>query len=76
VQVVTSTRNEVGAKNRKDVKRLTPMDYSNAGVLGIYDWSAKERQAHDKIMENYRRYLMRLCTISHEVVGLTSKESE
>jgi hypothetical protein len=52
------------------------MDYSNAGVLGIYDWSAKERQAHDKIMENYRRYLMRLCTISHEVVGLTSKESE
>lgn len=76
MQVATSTQNEIGAKNRKDVKRLTPMDYSKVGILRIYDWSAREREAHDKIMERYRRYLMKLCTLSNEVVGLTSTESE
>ena len=76
MQVAASTQNEIGAKNRKDVKRLTLMDYSKAGILGIYDWSAKEREAHDKIMKNYRRYLMKLCTLSHDVMGLTSTESE
>jgi len=76
MQVTASTQNEIRTKDRKDVKRLTLMDYSEAGILGIYDWSAKEREAHDKIMENYRRYLMKLCTLSHEVVGLPSMESE
>lgn len=76
MQVAASTQNEIGAKNGKDVKRLTPMDYSKVGILGIYDWSAKEREAHDKIIENYRRYLMKLCTLSHQVIGLTSTESE
>ena len=76
MQVATSTQNEIGAKNRKEVKRLTLMDYSKAGILGIYDRSAKEREAHDKIMENYRRCLIKLCTLSREVIGLTSTESE
>jgi hypothetical protein len=76
VQVAASTQNQIGAKNSKDVKRLTVMDYSKAGIVGIYDWSTKERESHDKIMENYRRYLMKLCNLSHEVMGLPSVESE
>jgi hypothetical protein len=55
---------------------LTPVDYSDAGILKLYDWSVKEREAHDKIMENYRRYLMKLCSVSHEIVGLPSAEDE
>ncbi len=48
-------------------KRLTPTDYANAGILKGYDKSAKEREAHDKYMEKYRLYLMKLCTESDEV---------
>ena len=76
MQVAASTQNQIGARNSKDVKRLTLMDCSEARILGIYDWSAKERESHDKIMENYRRYLMKLCNLSHEVVGLLRVESE
>ena len=47
-------------------KRLTPSDYANAGILKIYDRSAKEREAHDKLMEKYRLYLMKLCAESNE----------
>jgi hypothetical protein len=47
-------------------KRLTPMDYANAGILKAYDRSAEEREAHDKYMEKYRLYLMRLCKESND----------
>jgi hypothetical protein len=76
VQVATSSQNEIGLRNRKPGRRLTPVDYSDAGILKLYDWSVKEREAHDKIMENYRRYLMKLCSLSHETVGLPSAEDE
>ena len=76
MQVATSTQNEVEAKARRDVKPLTPTDYSKAGILKPYDRSAKEREAHDKIMEKYRRYLMKLCTLSNEVIGPPIVESE
>jgi hypothetical protein len=76
VQATTQTRNEVNANVRREVKRLTPLDYSNAGILKSYDWSVKEREAHDKIMEKYRQYLMKLCTLSHEITGLPNEESE
>jgi len=52
--------------NDKDVKRLTLMDYSKAGILGIYDKSVKERIAHDKLMAYYRKYLVKLCELSSE----------
>jgi hypothetical protein len=49
-------------------KRLTPMDYANVGILKGYDKSAKDREAHDKYMEKYRLYLMKLCTESDGLV--------
>jgi hypothetical protein len=76
MQVATSSQNELSLRNRKPGKRLTPVDYSVAGILKLYDWSVKEREAHDKTMENYRRYLMKLCSLSHEIVGLPSAEDE
>jgi hypothetical protein len=76
VQVAESAQSEIETRNGKSVKRLTRTDYSKAGILGIYDWTPKEREAHDKAMENYRRYLIKLCTLSHEVVGSPSEESE
>jgi hypothetical protein len=48
-------------------KRLTPTDYANVGILKGYDRSPKEREAHDKYMEKYRLYLMKLCTESNEL---------
>jgi hypothetical protein len=55
-------------------KRLTPVDYSNLGIVKLYDWSVKDREAHDREMADYRRYLMKLCTLSREVAGATSAE--
>jgi hypothetical protein len=76
VQAATHTPNEAGDKARKEVKRLTPMDYSKIGILKPYDWSVKEREAHDKIMEKYRQYLMKLCALSRELRGPSSLEGE
>ncbi|XES78483.1 MAG: hypothetical protein ACBZ72_06315 [Candidatus Bathyarchaeia archaeon] len=57
-------------------KRLTPDDYSNAGILKLYDWSVKGREAHDKEMVKYRQYLMKLCKISHDVeASINHKET-
>ncbi len=56
-----------GKFQRPVTKRLTPADYSQAGILKSYDWSVAEREAHDKDMEKYRTYLMKLCSLSHEV---------
>ena len=44
------------------------MDYANVGILKGYDKSAKDREAHDKYMEKYRLYLMKLCTESDGLV--------
>ena len=52
----------------KGSNRLTSMDYSNAGILKGYDKSAKDREAHDKYMEKYRLYLMKLCIESDGLV--------
>ncbi len=49
------------------IKRLTPADYSQAGILKYYDWSVSEREAHDQDMEKYRIYLMKICRLSHEL---------
>lgn len=62
MQVTASTQNENKTSDRKDVKRLTMTAYLDAGILGTYDLSVKERESHDEMMENYRRYLMKLCT--------------
>jgi predicted nucleic acid-binding protein len=74
MQVTESTQNENNSRDRKDVKRLPLSAYIDAGILGTYDSSVKEREAHDKIMENYRRYLMKLCTLSNEAEVLPSME--
>jgi hypothetical protein len=77
MQVVTSSlsaQNEIGNKYQKDVRRLTPLDYSKAGLVKPYDWSVKDREAHDKEMEKYRQYLMKLCTLSHVIEGSSSKK--
>ena len=54
-------------------KRLTSSDYANAGIFKLYDRSVKEREAHDKLMEKYRLYLMKLCAESN---GLNIQECE
>jgi hypothetical protein len=70
----TATSKEVvSEKAHREAKRLTPMDYSKIGILKLYDWSVKEREAHDKMMQKYREYLMKL---SKEVSRPTSLESE
>jgi len=64
-------------ENKNDpntTKRLTPTDYAKAGIRKLYDWSVKDREAHDREMEKYRQYLMKLCSMSHEVAGTTCKE--
>jgi hypothetical protein len=55
-------------RSRRDTKRerLTPLDYSKAGILKAYDWSVKDRENHDREMEKYREYLMKLCSLSHQ----------
>jgi hypothetical protein len=74
MQVATPAPKGVAAeKTRREVKRLTPLDYSKMGLVKLYDWSVKEREAHDKIMEKYREYLMRL---SKEASRPRSLESE
>ncbi len=56
-----------GKPRKESSKRLTPEDYSKVGILKNYDWSVKGREAHDKEMVKYRQYLMKLCSLSHEV---------
>ena len=70
MQVSTSSisiQHEGENKYQKEVRRLTPLDYSKAGLLKPYDWSVKDREAHDREMEKYRQYLMKLCTLSHKL---------
>jgi hypothetical protein len=70
---VTASTNESTTRDRKDVKPfLAP--YLDARILAPYDCSVKEREAHDKMMENYRRYLMKLCTLSNEAAVSPSTE--
>ena len=79
MQVSTSvpTQNSFEGKYQKEVaKRLTPADYSKAGIVKSYDWSVKEREAHDKEMEKYRLYLMKLCSLSNEIEESKSREDE
>jgi hypothetical protein len=74
VQAASTTPKEaVGENTRREIKRLTPLDYSKMGIVKLYDWSVKEREAHDKIMEKYRQYLMKL---SKEASGPAALEDE
>jgi hypothetical protein len=61
---------------RRENKRLTPADYARAGIVRHYDWSVKDREAHDKEMERYRQYLMKLCTLTNEVAGANCQGDE
>ncbi len=65
-----------GSRRHKEgeTKRLTPADYADAGILKSYDWSVKDREIHDKDMEKYRHYLMKLCQLSSEVDGFCEEE--
>jgi hypothetical protein len=74
MQVATSKSNS--SIGNREVKRLTPADYSKAGILKLYDWSVKDREAHDKEMEKYRKYLMKLCTLSQKAAGSAGVEDE
>jgi hypothetical protein len=78
LQAATQAQSETATSSRvrREVKRLTPMDYSKIGILKPYDWSVKEREAHDRVMEKYRRYLMKLCALSHETEETANAESE
>jgi hypothetical protein len=76
METVTSSQKESGAESRRVSKRLTPLDYANAGILKSYDLSVKEREAHDRRMEKYRVYLMKLCVLSSEVTAQACVESE
>ncbi len=68
MQAATTTPKEEVAENiRREVKRLTPRDYSKMGLVKLYDWSVKEREAHDKIMEKYREYLMKLSREAQQI---------
>jgi hypothetical protein len=70
-----SAESNYGNKYAKEaVKRLTPADYSKAGILKAYDWSVKEREAHDKEMAKYRLYLMKLCILSHKLETTSQKD--
>lgn len=73
MQVTASPEDKNNLMNNTNSRRLTPNDYANAGILKLYDRSAKEREAHDKLMEKYRLYLMKLCAVSD---GLTIQECE
>lgn len=63
-------------KNTKAIIRLTPNDYSKVGILKLYDWSVKDREAHDIEMAKYRQYLMKICTLSHKVDVTLHPEAE
>jgi hypothetical protein len=76
MEIASSAQNENIMITRKMSKRLTPLDYANAGILKPYDRSAKEREAHDKLMEKYRLYLMKLCTLSSDLLEHEFEESE
>ena len=76
MEIAASVQNENIMDTRKMGKRLTSLDYANAGILKPYDRSAKEREAHDKLMEKYRLYLMKLCTLSSDLLGQELEESE
>jgi hypothetical protein len=74
VQAATNPPKQIVGENaRRDVKRLTPLDYSKMGLVKLYDWSVKEREAHDKIMEKYREYLMKLSKEANRPTGLESE---
>ncbi|MCW4019306.1 MAG: hypothetical protein NWF00_11615 [Candidatus Bathyarchaeota archaeon] len=69
------TQTEYGEKCRREPsRRLTPADYAKAGILMQYDWSVKDREAHDEEMEKYRQYLMELCSLSHEIEETKSQK--
>ena len=57
-------------------KRLSPTDYAHAGLLQLYDYSVKDREAHDKLMAKYREYLMKLCSLSSEGTKKECAEDE
>ena len=76
MEIATPAQNENTMDTRKMGKRLTSLDYANAGILKPYDRSAKEREAHDKLMEKYRLYLMKLCTLSSDLLGQELEVSE
>jgi hypothetical protein len=65
---------QAGRKGAKEITRLTPVDYANAGILRLYDWSVKDREAHDIEMVKYRQYLMKLCTLSQEINSESCQE--
>jgi hypothetical protein len=62
--------------HRTQRERLTPADYSKAGLLQAYDWSVQEREEHDKNMEKYRHYLMKLCSLSHSMAKPNTERDE
>ncbi len=74
--IYVSTEKTVESKEQRNAVRLrlTPTDYANVGVLKPYDWSVEDREAHDRQMEKYRQYLMKLCTISREIIGTAKAE--
>ena len=72
----TSIQNENNSVFARNTKRLTSVDYASAGILKLYDRSAKEREAHDKRMEKYRTYLMKLCTESTDASIEECEENE
>lgn len=65
---------QIERKGLREVTRLTPADYSKAGILKLYDWSVKDREAHDREMIKYRQYLMELCTLVHGAESTTCQE--
>lgn len=76
MQVETYAQNENNAMNPRNTKRLTPVDYANAGILKLYNRTAKDREAHDKQMQKYRQYLMKLCTLSDDSSIQECEETE
>lgn len=71
---VTTVQEQSNENISSTSKRLMPTDYSNAGLLKGYDRTPKEREAHDKYMEKYRLYLMKLCTESDGLVPSKCEE--
>jgi hypothetical protein len=65
-----------GSYQKGAVKRLTPADYSRAGILKAYDWLPKDREAHDKEMVKYRQYLMKLCKMLRQTEKSTRLEDD
>jgi hypothetical protein len=67
-------KREIEKGEQEIIKRLIPMDYSEAGVLLLYDVSARDREAYDEEMQKYKQYLMKLCRLSHEVLGTRNRK--